>query len=207
MLNSTVVYLATFLTLLTNIISLISHQTIKSKIFGAYSKLTASGKYKELQLLKHKQVQINRERNSISAQDNYAKWVKLNRQFDKLASQITELERNLSAQKFKVDGISDLALKIITILPINGLKLWYSRKELIFLPNGLFPWYVESFVLNFPWLSRGSVGLIVWLYCVDKIFWILVDAFKLAFLEEKLTKPVHPSEKVSEVKVEPKKTK
>ncbi|KAH3668755.1 hypothetical protein OGAPHI_002510 [Ogataea philodendri] len=171
----TVFLVITGLTLLSNLISIVSKEKIQRAVYLVFLRLFLSQKYAQLKDLKSQQIAINKERNSISAQDNYAKWTKLNRKYDSLTEQTKKLENSLSGQKSSIDSYVSRALQLVTVVPINLLKLWYARKSLFFVRPGTFPWFIDSLVINLPFLPRGSVGIYVWCFCVNKVFWIVAN--------------------------------
>ncbi|VEU20426.1 DEKNAAC101261 [Brettanomyces naardenensis] len=189
--NSSVFILVTILTILSRVIDLIGKSTIKENSYRLYSTSRfASGEYSKLQKLKKEQIQINRERNSISAQDNYAKWTKLNRKFDQVSEEVKRQESLLAKNKAWLDSIIDKIVLFITVVPTNVIRLWYSRVPLLYLPNGLLPAFLEVFALNFPLLQRGSIGVVVWSLCVGRVFDFVASLLKFLFVTPAVKRPV-----------------
>lgn len=188
--NSTIFFLVTILTIVTAIIKAIGKDKIRNYVYRL-SLRTRSGK-KELESvhdLKKEQLEVNRERQSISAQDNYAKWTKLNRKFNKLSDEIKDREQSMSKTKAQLDLKVDKVITFFTVVPNNLLRLWYSRVALLYLPNGLLPFFIDAFVINFPFLPRGSVGVVFWSLCLGKVVDVLIGTLKYFFFTRPATDP------------------
>ncbi|KAG7880509.1 hypothetical protein KL937_002071 [Ogataea polymorpha] len=177
--SQTLFLVITGLTILSNLVSVVTKERVQAAVYAVFLKLFLTEKYNKLMKLKSEQLAVNKERNAISAQDNYAKWTKLNRKYDALADQIKKEEHALSGQKSSIDSYVSRALQLLTTLPINALKLWYARRSLFYTRPGTFPWVIDALIINIPFLARGSVGIYVWCFCVNRVFWILVDFVKL----------------------------
>ncbi|KAG7889306.1 hypothetical protein KL905_002483 [Ogataea polymorpha] len=177
--SQTLFLVITGLTILSNLVSVVTKERVQGAVYAVFLKLFLTEKYNKLMKLKSEQLAVNKERNAISAQDNYAKWTKLNRKYDALADQIKKEEHALSGQKSSIDSYVSRALQLLTTLPINALKLWYARRSLFYTRPGTFPWVIDALIINIPFLARGSVGIYVWCFCVNRVFWILVDFVKL----------------------------
>ncbi|KAG7797032.1 hypothetical protein KL929_002738 [Ogataea haglerorum] len=175
----TLFLVVTGLTILSNLVSLVTKERIQGAVYVVFLRLFLTGEYNKLMKLRSEQLAINKERNAISAQDNYAKWTKLNRKYDALAEEIKKQEHALSSQKSLIDNYVSRALQLLTTLPINALKLCYARKSLFYTRPGTFPWIIDAVIINLPFLPRGSVGIYVWCFCVNRVFWILVDFVKV----------------------------
>ncbi|KAK6454679.1 coiled-coil membrane protein [Scheffersomyces xylosifermentans] len=158
-----------------------------SKSFIAYS-----AKKEEL----HK---VNKEKKAISAQDQYAKWTKLNRQSDKLSAELKSLEEVIAQNKNSVNRLVGLLITVLTTVPLWFFRIWFRKSVLFYLPTGVFPFYVER-VFALPFFPSGAVGLTVWIFAVNSV--VSSVLFLVSFLFE--TKPPFPElkQKVEEVKEE-----
>ncbi|ABN64763.2 coiled-coil membrane protein [Scheffersomyces stipitis CBS 6054] len=111
---------------------------------------------------------LNREKRSISAQDEYAKWTKLNRQAEKLTAEVKSLSDDIAKDKSKINSLVGVVLLFLTTLPLWVFRLWFRKSVLFYLPTGVFPYYVER-VLAIPFFASGSVGLTVWMFAVNNV--------------------------------------
>ncbi len=189
--KSNLFFLVSILTIFTNIIKSIGKDKIKNKIYLIYTRSPFAGKdLDKLSQLRKERIQVNRQRNTISAQDNYAKWTKLNRKFDKLTEELKKEEVALAKKKARFDLNVDRVITFITVVPNNLVNLWYSRVPLLYLPYGLLPAFLEIFVLNFPFLPRGSIGVIIWSFCLNKTLNFFIVLFKYLLFTKPVQKPV-----------------
>ncbi|ODV85071.1 hypothetical protein CANARDRAFT_234991 [[Candida] arabinofermentans NRRL YB-2248] len=204
--NSTLLFWISLLTIVSNILSITGHSKFEQFVFRTYTKATQSSKYAQYKKLKDEQISINRERSLLSAQDNYAKWTKLNRKFDQLSEKLAAIESELNMNKVKVESTIKLALKFTTVVPITLMKVWYSRTSLFYIPQGVFPWFMNYFVINFPFMTKGSVGIFFWCFCLNRVFWCLYDILKFFFIDEKVEKPTKLNVDADSTTVSTKKT-
>ncbi len=189
--NSNLFFLVSILTIVTAIVKSIGKDKIKEKLYTVYIRSPLAGKdLSKLSDLRNERIQVNRERNAISAQDNYAKWTKLNRKFDKLTEQLKKKEVALAKKKASFDLNVDRVITFFTVVPSNLVSLWYSRVPLLYLPYGLLPAFFEIFVLNFPFLPRGSIGVVIWSFCLNRTINTLIALFKYTFFAKPVQKPV-----------------
>jgi len=144
--------------------------------------------------------------NATSAQDEFARWAKLQRQHDKLKDQLEKKKKALSDSRAKFDT----SLTAIRLLLTRGLQyflpFWYSREALFWLPHGWFPYYAE-WLLSFPRAPLGSVSITSWqVACTGVIVvWsdMLVALLGLAAgSRQKQKVPVEATEKGPEEKAE-----
>ncbi|GAQ07810.1 protein get1 [Aspergillus lentulus] len=145
------------------LVNTVGATTIDTLLWILYLKLpTSTAKHaREQSRLKREVVQLKREMNNTSSQDEFAKWAKLRRKHDKAMDEYEAMNKKLTAQKTSFDW----SVKIARWLSTNGLKIflqfYYSKTPVFALPAGWFPSYVE-WVLSFPRAPRGSVSVQVW---------------------------------------------
>ncbi|CAI7595449.1 unnamed protein product [Penicillium pancosmium] len=145
------------------LVNTIGATTIDSLLWHLYLKLptSTSRKAREQQRKKQEAVQLKREMNSTSSQDEFAKWAKLRRRHDKSMEEYEAMNKAVSSQKSSFDW----AVKIARWLSTTGLKIflqfWYSKTPVFALPPDWFPYYVE-WVLSFPRAPIGHVSIQVW---------------------------------------------
>lgn len=141
-------------------------------------------------------LRISKERKSISAQDEYARWTKLTRQVDKLLAEITEISNTMSSDKAQVARIVGYAITASTAAPIWFSRLWYRKVVLFYFPGKVLPGALEWF-LALPFIVQGGVGLTVWMFAVNSVL-LSVELLILFLVETPIEKPV---ETVKETKV------
>lgn len=185
--------------ILKNVLAAVGKAAIQVHGWGLYSRLAPRLGHSQLVQLAEKQHQlaaVHRERKAISAQDHYAKWTKLNRQHDKLAAEIAELQDGVLGDRAAVSRAVGVALTVCTTLPIWFFRVWFRKSVLFYLPPGVLPYYMEWF-LAIPFFQVGCVGLSIWMMAVNNIFALV--AFLVTFLwEPVVARPVKGTEGTKE---------
>lgn len=164
-------------------INSIGKSTLENIGWSAYCKVApklGDSKFIELDQKKSELVNVSKERNSISAQDQYARWTKLNRQFDKLTGEINKLKDETSASKSYVNKYIGYMILLTTTLPIWFFRMWFRKTVLFYFPTGVLPHYVEWF-LALPFITTGGVGLTIWMSAVNNIISSLIFLVKFPF--------------------------
>ncbi|CCH60215.1 hypothetical protein TBLA_0C04150 [Henningerozyma blattae CBS 6284] len=125
------------------------HASIRAKLFSSNTKLTSE--YKSKLAKRHEYVLEN---NSISAQDNYAKWTKNNRAISKLDIELKKL-KELISQNDSVNLKLFKRLRLVALtVPFMAIKLYYGKKIVYRLPfDNLFPQIMTLMV------SKGFASL------------------------------------------------
>lgn len=176
-----------------NLLGVVGKTTVQDYGWKLYLKLApilGHSKLGELAQKQHELATIHRERKSISAQDEYAKWTKLNRQHDKLAAEILQLTEDISGDKASITRLVGIVLTVTTTLPIWFFRLFFRKSVLFYLPTGVLPYYLEWF-LAVPFFPVGSVGLTIWMMAINNVFSSL--AFLVSFpFETVVSKPEKP---------------
>ncbi|KAJ9243781.1 hypothetical protein DTO169E5_2410 [Paecilomyces variotii] len=145
------------------LVNTIGAATIDSLLWIVYLKLptATSRNAKEQARLKREVIQLKREMNATSSQDEFAKWAKLRRRHDKTMEEFETLNKIIGANKSSFEW----TVKVARWLSTNGFKLflqfYYSKTPVFELPPGWFPYYVE-WVLAFPRAPMGTVSVQVW---------------------------------------------
>jgi len=145
------------------LINTIGANTIDSLLWLFYIKLPnrASQMVREVTRKKREVVQLRREMNATSAQDEFAKWAKLRRMHDKALEEYEAKNKALNESKVSFD----MTVKSVRWLSTTGLKffvqIWYSKTPMFDLPPRWFPWQVE-WVLSFPRAPYGTVSIQIW---------------------------------------------
>ncbi|GJP87863.1 retrograde vesicle-mediated transporter Get1 [Aspergillus niger] len=145
------------------LVNTIGASTIDNLLWLLYLKVptSTSKKYKEQNRLKREVVQLKRDMNNTSSQDEFAKWAKLRRKHDKTMEEYEAINKQLVSQKTSFDW----GVKIVRWFGTSGLKFflqfWYSKTPVFHLPEGWLPYYV-AWLLSFPRAPMGSVSIQIW---------------------------------------------
>ncbi|RKP29256.1 Golgi to ER traffic protein 1 [Metschnikowia bicuspidata] len=165
-------------------VTAIGKSALLNQIWSVYFYIASSAgkpKFVEHTRKRAELVQINQERKSISAQDQYARWTKLNRSFDRLSSEIKELSSLVSSEKASVEKAVNTAVLVCTTAPIWLCRIWFRKTVVFYFPPGYLPHAVEWF-LSFPFTVTGGVGVSLWIWCVNSALNSIV--FLLLYLIE-----------------------
>ncbi|KAI5960601.1 GET1 [Candida pseudojiufengensis] len=185
---------------LQKIVSIIGKQTIQNHISNFYfTHVNKNSSFKEYTTKQHELSQLIKQQKSISAQDEYAKWTKINRSIDKLKQELIKLQEINSLEKSSIDNITKIAITIITTIPIWFLRIFCRKNALFYLRTGIFPNYLE-WILALPFFKSGIIGLTCWMFCVNYVLDNLVFLIKFPF-ENSISKPIAPSKDEESTKV------
>ncbi|KAK8441806.1 GET complex subunit get1 [Candidozyma auris] len=174
--------------LLKTIVNAIGKAKIESYVWNLYINVASKSEFVELKQKREQLIEINKQRKSISAQDEYAKWTKLNRQFDKVNSEVAALTEAVSSEKLKLTKAIGVAISLCTAAPIWFSRVWYRKAILFYFPQGVLPHYLE-WVLALPFITTGGVGLTIWMMAVN---WVLGGIAQIVsfYLSPSVPKPV-----------------
>jgi len=92
---------------------------------------------------------------STSAQDDFAKWARLNRQHDKQIQDLQALTAGVESHKTRFRRGAKVLLWVGTTGTKGLVQWWFNRQAVFWLPAGTFPYWVE-YVLAFPKAPKGT---------------------------------------------------
>lgn len=200
-LSPSAVLVAIFLVLLLKTVtSAVGKSAILDWSWAVYTRLASKAghaKFVALAEKRHELLRVNAQRKAISAQDQYAKWTKLNRQFDKLNAEVAALVEGVSAERLSVTKATGFALTAATAAPVWFARFWYRKQVLFYFPQGVWPYPVE-WLLALPFTATGGLGLTVWMFAVNSLLSSLTFLVKyysepaVENPEEEKTAPVTP---------------
>lgn len=187
---STVVVLILMVLIAKHLVSAIGKTSIQDNAWSCYALVAGKlghPKFKELSKKRAELQKVNHERKSISAQDEYARWTKLNRTHDKLSTEVAELAETLLAEKTRITKIVNLAITLLTTAPIWFARYKYRKLALFYMPPGIFPHPME-WIFALPFMATGTVGLTVWMFAVNSVL-SSVSMIVAYFFEAAVEKP------------------
>lgn len=201
-LNPSTLLVGILLVLVTkHIVNFIGKANIQTQAWNGYTQVAAMAghsKFAELTAKRKELLEINKERRSISAQDQYARWTKLNRQFDTLSADVKALGDQMSVEKATFTKYVNYAIMAVTSAPIWFSRYKYRKTVLFYFPPAVLPSKVEWF-LALPFMKSGAVGLTIWMLAVNSVLSSVETLIKYMLLPP-VEKPMRPPPKVSEVK-------
>ena len=123
---------------------------------------------------------MKRELGKVSAQDDFARWAKLQRQHDKAMAEFQKIGTIRQSYDSEAPILTihcvDNSLRThqntfkstVTTLRWLGtqglrfvLQFWFSKSPMFWIPKGWVPYYVE-WILSFPRAPLGSVSINIW---------------------------------------------
>ncbi|CDK27954.1 unnamed protein product [Kuraishia capsulata CBS 1993] len=188
---SLLVFITLFL-LFQKVFNWIGQDRVKQAAWIGYQQVSAEAEIKHLHAVRKELRQIYVERSAISAQDQYAKWTKLNRRFDKLEKEKNDLELSLGVKREAFNAKVAVAIKLVTTLPLYAVRFFFARRVLFSIPDKVLPRPVE-FLMSFPLLPRGSVGPIVWVFASSRVSGLVFSAVRFLVTSPRVTIPLKPT--------------
>lgn len=179
-----------FVLVLKQLINGIGKAKLENMGWWAYSQVAprlGDSKFVELEQKQREFARVTKERKSISAQDQYARWTKLNRQADKLKDEVAKLKEATTASKGSVGRIVGYGIMLTTTVPLWFFRVWYRKAVLFYFPAGVLPYHVEWF-LALPFITTGGVGLTIWMMAVNNVLSCVEFLVKFPF-EPAVPKP------------------
>ncbi|KAK9450446.1 CHD5-like protein-domain-containing protein [Limtongia smithiae] len=135
-------------------------------LWSTYVPGKASRAIQELQKTQRETLAVNTEKTNTSAQDEFAKWAKLNRKVEKLTEQLEQLNSDISKQSTSFKKLVKRLLWVCTSGMKFGVRIKYRKAAMFWLPPGMFPSWAER-ILSLTSAPRGSVSVAVWFMVVD----------------------------------------
>lgn len=182
--------------LLKTLVKAIGKGNIQNAAWNVYISIaTKAGhsQFVELSAKRAELVDINKQRKSVSAQDEYARWTKLNRQFDKINGEVAAMTEAISSEKLKFTKAVGVLISLLTAAPVWFSRVWYRKAILFYFPPGVLPHYVE-WALALPFVTTGGVGLTIWMMAVNSVLGSIVEVV-LFFLLPLVERPVKVEQK------------
>lgn len=182
------------------IIGAIGKKNIEKLVWNKYCQWKSSGATKnpassdespivKVAKLKSDLATIKAERSKISAQDQYAKWTKLNRQHDKLEADIKVMNEAIVQDEQRISRYIGYIITIATTIPIWVSRVWFRKSILFYVPPGALPYPVE-WVLALPFVPTGGIGLTIWMFSLNSVISLLISTIQFIFFDKKVSKPV-----------------
>ncbi|OBT43895.1 hypothetical protein VE00_04671 [Pseudogymnoascus sp. WSF 3629] len=160
-----------------HLVNTIGASAVNTLLWNLYNSLPTptSKAFKEQKKLQAEYLAIRKELNSISAQDQFAKWAKLSRTHDKKLETLEKKKAALDSHKTKFTS----TVSFLRWLGTNGLRMliqfWYAKQPMFWLPAGRVPYYGE-WLLSCPRAPMGSISIQVWGMACASVILLVSDA-------------------------------
>ncbi|KAF2013867.1 CHD5-domain-containing protein [Aaosphaeria arxii CBS 175.79] len=148
---------------LLHIINTVGATTVDELLWILYNKFPTptSSSARKAQSLKKEVVRLKRELGAVSAQDDFARWAKLQRQHDKAMADFQKSDNSIRTHRQTFTS----AVSTLRWLGTQGLRFvlqfWFSKSPMFWIPQDWVPYYVE-WLLSFPRAPLGSVSINIW---------------------------------------------
>ncbi|AOA64781.1 GET complex subunit [Komagataella phaffii CBS 7435] len=177
----------TLIILAQNAVRIVGKSQIHQSIWNLYLRYSNDQQILKLRNLKAESYDVYKQRSNTSAQDEYAKWTKLNRKYDQLQTEIKAVSDQVSQQQQAIEKYLGLAISVTTTLPLWLFRFKYRKQPLFYFPKDTFPSYLE-WILSFPSVPQGSIGIMFWILLLNKFVSNL--EFIVKTFSTKVEKPV-----------------
>ncbi|OBT94105.1 GET complex subunit get1 [Pseudogymnoascus verrucosus] len=160
-----------------HLVNTIGASAVNTLLWNLYNSLPTptSKAFKEQKKLQAEYLAIRKELNSVSAQDQFAKWAKLSRTHDKKLETLEKRKAALDSHKAKFTSV----VSALRWLGTNGLRMliqfWYAKQPMFWLPHGRIPYYAE-WLLSCPRAPLGSISIQVWGMACAAVILLVSDA-------------------------------
>jgi hypothetical protein len=150
--------------------------------------------------------QINeniKQKNSISPQNQYAKWTKLNRATESLGKDLAALQAEIDASSSSYKKVGS-KLSLLVTITFFLLRFYYRDERMFYLPTNVFPSFFEiimslnllkfvrnTLLLRFTFEHRGFLTINNWCLLFDVFLnqiWFIFDTLS----KPDLIKPEEP---------------
>ncbi|KAK8218667.1 CHD5-like protein-domain-containing protein [Phyllosticta capitalensis] len=165
------------LTLVIHLVNTVGAATINDLLWLLYNKLPTPNAQaaRDQARLRGEVLRLKKEMNSVSAQDDFARWAKIRRAHDKVYAEYQKIDASLKSSRTSFDR----TVSTLRFLGTNGLKVvlqfWYAKQALFWIPQGWVPRYVE-WILAFPKAPTGSVSIQVWGFACASVVGMVGEA-------------------------------
>lgn len=155
-----------FVALWFRLLSILTTTRVAEFLWQVLSKVSTDEKVLELRATRSRLVEVRQERTATSSKDEFAKWAKLDREYNKLKARMDLLNADVGRSRASLQNYVRTARWLLS----SGLKLYllwkYSSRPVVWLPRNVLPRFVE-WVLSFPRAPMGSISASWWLAIVD----------------------------------------
>ncbi|KAF2278069.1 uncharacterized protein EI97DRAFT_374350 [Westerdykella ornata] len=171
------------LQLVLHIINTVGANTINELLWILYNKFPTPthNAAQKVTALKRDIVRLKRELGLVSAQDDFARWAKLQRQHDKAMAEFQKLDSSLRTHQTRFTS----TVATLRWLGTQGLRFalqfWFAREAMFWIPHGWVPYYVE-WILSFPRAPLGSVSINVWGIACASMIALVAEAGRAVYV-------------------------
>lgn len=165
------------LVLLQQFVLFMGEDSLFDKIWSIYTLLSRNPDLHKYHEQRSEQYSLYKQQQLVSAQDEYAKWTKINRKLDSLKKDIEQTSQKIAVHRSTLQSLFKTFLYLTLRLPIWFCSFWWRKSLVFYLPPGCLPSYVMWF-LRFPNAPPNAVGITVWCFAINTICKTVVALFR-----------------------------
>ncbi|KAL7422364.1 GET complex subunit get1 [Cryptotrichosporon argae] len=147
--------------LLTQVVGWVGKTVLLELAFSLYTSLFLGGPYAKQRALRRQVLEDKAELGRTSAQDEFAKWAKIQRRIEQSAADLEKINATIASSRSSFATKFNTLLWLLTTGAQFVLVWWYRRQPVFYLPSGWAPAPV-AYMLKWPSAPRGSVSSGVW---------------------------------------------
>lgn len=152
--------------LLSRFFKSLSNVAVTEQLWQVRAKVFPSKKVRELQETRDELLRLRQERSNTSSQDNFAKWARLDREFQRVKKVYDLKTGDVSASRQTLSMTVRITKWLLSTGLTSAVVLYAGRSPVVWLPYGLLPSIAER-VVALPSAPRGSVSAGFWVFAVN----------------------------------------
>ncbi|ORX75621.1 hypothetical protein BCR32DRAFT_249414 [Anaeromyces robustus] len=153
-------------------VSFFGYSKVASILSLFYCKIFESELFNKIAEHKKEVIHLKKKLNDISCQDEFAKWVKVNRRLTAATAKYEEASSKGSSVQSSTTLMINLVLKVLLVVVRMGLILIFRKQPLFYANNewlGVFSYFMTK---------NGAVHIIVWMLICSNISKRILTAIK-----------------------------
>ncbi|KAK0545699.1 GET complex subunit get1 [Tilletia horrida] len=168
-------------TLVAEVITWIGKDTISNALQAIFVRLFHSSTLKEQRALKTDIYATKHELDKTSSQDEFAKWAKLRRKYDKGMQDLEKINATIASTKSTFPLlVKALLFFVVTVIPF-GVKTYHRKTPVFWLPPG--GWFGPiGWALSLPGAPSGSISATIWGMVCSRILVVVASTAKDLFM-------------------------
>ena len=157
------------LVLLSRYVKSFSNGVLTERVWQIKTKLFPSQEYREFQETRDELMRLRKERANTSSQDNFAKWARLDREYQRVKKIYDAKNNEVGSSRQKLSTIVRVVKWLLSTGLRTGTMIYFRKEPVVWLPHGMLPSIGER-IVAMPSRTRGSVSASFWVFAVDSTF-------------------------------------
>jgi len=144
-------------------ISFFGYSKVASIISLFYCKFVEGELFNNIAKSKKQVIHLKNTLNDISCQDEFAKWVKVNRKLTAATAKYEEYSSKGKSIQSQTTMMINIVLKVVLVVVRMGLFLFYRKEPLFYATN---EWLGQ---FSYLFTSKGAVHIFIWMLICSNI--------------------------------------